>query len=209
MKKIIIIGSGGFAIEVYSLLKKYYGDKIKKNILGFISKEKKGIVVENKKVLGNDNFLIKEFSKVNLILAIGNINLRKKTYVKLKKYNFFWPNIYPKNLKFETSNIKIGFGNIFCSNSLISPKVKIGDFNIINMNSIISHHCTINNFCNINPASVISGNVKIENNCEIGSNSVIHQNLKIKANSKIGIGAVLISNTEKGKTYFGNPARSI
>jgi sugar O-acyltransferase (sialic acid O-acetyltransferase NeuD family) len=209
MKKFIIIGSGGLAVEVYATLKNYYGNKIKKDILGFVSNEKKRIVIDNKKILGDDNFLLNKISNINLVLAIGDVKSRKKIYNKLKRKKFFWPNIYSSNKKISINDIKIGKGNIFCDNSLICPKVIIGDFNIINMNAIISHDCRINSYCNLNPGCVISGQVKIDDLCEIGSNSVIHQNLKINKNSKIGLGSVLVTNTKIGKTYFGNPARSI
>ena len=209
MKKIIIIGSGGLALETYSLLKKYYGNKIKKEIIGFVSSEKKKIVIDNKKISGNDQFLTKNFSNINLILAIGNMKIRKKIFENLKNKKYFWPNIYSPKLKFKNEQIQIGKGNIFFENSIVCPKVTIGDFNIVNMNAVISHDCKINNFCNLNPSCVISGMVKISDFCQIGSNSVIHQNLKIEKNTNLAMGGVLFNNTETGSTYLGNPAKNI
>ena len=209
-KKIIMIGAGGLAVEIYSSLVTFYGNRIRKNFLGFISNEKKEqVIIDNKRIIGNDTYLIKKFSNINVIIAIGNISLRKKIYNKLKKKNFFFPNIYSPNLNFKLNKVKIGKGNIFCNNSIVRPRVSFGNFNIINMNAIISHDCKIGNFCNLNPTSVLSGNVKIEDNCEIGSNSSIHANIKIKKNCIIGIGSALINNTKEGKTYFGTPARML
>jgi len=209
MKKIIIIGSGGLALETYSVLKKYYGNKIKKQIIGFISNEKKKNLIDNKKIIGNDKFLIKNFSNINLVLAIGNMKIRKKVYQKLNSKKYTWPNIYPPKLKFKNENIQIGKGNIFFENSLVCPNVRIGDCNIINMNVVVSHDCRIKNFCNLNPSCVVSGEVLIDDFCQIGSNSVIHQNLKIKKNTKLAMGGVLFNDTEIGTTYLGNPAKAI
>ncbi len=209
MKKIIIIGSGGLAIETYSFLKKCFGQKIKKKILGFISSDKPKVIIDGKKILGNDEFLLKNFSNINLIIAIGNIKTRKKIFDSLKNKKYFWPNIHLQKFNFKSENIKIGKGNIFFENSLICPNVTIGDFNVINMNSVVSHDCKINNFCNLNPSSVISGGVKIEDFCQIGSNSTIYQNLRLKKNSTVAIGGALFNDTEIGSTYLGNPAKRI
>ena len=130
-KKIIMIGAGGLAVEIYSSLVTFYGNRIRKNCLGCISNEKKEQVIsDNKRIIGNDTYLIKKFSNINVIIAIGNILLRKKIYNKLKKKNFFFPNIYSPNLNFKLNKVKIGKGNIFCNNSIVRPRVSFGNFNI-------------------------------------------------------------------------------
>ncbi len=75
----IIIGSGGLAKEVYSLI-----SNIKRyKVLGFISREKKNkLIIDNIRVLGDEKFLIKNFKNLNLIIAIGD---KKKKKTNLQK----------------------------------------------------------------------------------------------------------------------------
>ena len=81
MKKIIIIGSGGLANEIFfETLKIQYNYEID----GFVSKTNSENI-KNLRYLGDDNYLLNTKKKYNLLIGIGNINLREKLYKKLKK----------------------------------------------------------------------------------------------------------------------------
>ena len=208
-KKLFIIGSGGLALEVYELIQQ---EKLNFDIQGFLSNDKiNKEVIDKKKILGNNNYLKKNFSKnsqnIYLVIAIGDPKIRYKIYNDLNKLKFCWPNLYPSSLKWRYSSI--GIGNIIFDSVSISPNVNISDFNLIHKNSFIAHDSQINNFCNINPNVCINGEVLVDDFCQIGSSATIIPRVKLLKNSKIGLGSVIINNTKKNKTYFGNPGRIV
>ena len=80
MIKIIIIGAGGLGIEILDTLIQINHIKKKYDILGFIDNNlKKDSIINNHKVLGNDNEL-KKYKGTSLVIGVGNPLLRKKIY---------------------------------------------------------------------------------------------------------------------------------
>ena len=68
-----------------------------------------------------------KLSNINVVIAIGDTKIRRRIYNKLKKKNFFFPNIHSGNLNIELNKIQIGKGNIICSNSIVRPRVTFGN----------------------------------------------------------------------------------
>jgi acetyltransferase-like isoleucine patch superfamily enzyme len=201
MKKIIIVGSGGLANEVFfETLKEKYNYIID----GFVSRATSGSI-RNLNFLGDDSYLLRTKKKYNLLICVGDINLREKLYKKLKKNkNLLFPNFYPKNfhyLKFQ------GEGNIVFSSCEISTNVLIGSLNLFGQKVFIGHDVKVKNINNFSPSTVINGNVKIGSKCFFGSNSNVNPSLLIKNKTILGSGSNLITNTLSNNTYFGNPAR--
>ena len=111
-KKLFIVGSGGLALEVYEFIQK---EKLNFDIQGFLSNGKiNKKVIDKKKILGNHNYLKKNFSRnsknICIVIAIGDPKIRHKIYNDLYKINFCWPNLYPASLNWRYSSI--GIGNI-------------------------------------------------------------------------------------------------
>lgn len=211
MKDIIIVGSGGLAKEVYGIIKSRNTNDASWNVIGFISKSKKGKeIIDGIKVIGDDDFISEYKTKLSLFLAISDQSIRKFLFSRFKNLNnISFPNIIHDSVFFDKDNFSIGFGNFISINTIISPGVFIGNFNILNMNCIVAHDTKIGNYCNINPNSNISGNVIIDDKVTIGSNTVIHQGKRVMKKAIIGMGSVLTRDAKASSTYFGNPARKI
>lgn len=211
MKDIIIVGSGGLAKEVYGVIKSNDKNDTSWNVIGFISKSKKGNeIIDGLKVIGDDDFILKYKSKLSLFLAISDQSIRKLLFSRFKNLkNISFPNIIHRSVFIDKDNFSIGFGNFISINTIISPTVFVGNFNILNMNCTIAHDAKIGNYCNLNPNSNISGNVIIEDKVTVGSNTVIHQGKRVLKKAIIGMGSVLTRDAKADSTYFGNPARKI
>jgi len=211
MNDIIIMGSGGFAKEVYSIIKSINAAGPVWNLLGFTSNDKiEKPVIDEILIIGDNSYLDEYNRNINVVIAIGDPRIRKDLYNFLcTKQNINFPNVVHPTTQYDSQNTYFGIGNIVAANVIISPYVKIGNLNILNMGCILAHDSTISNYCTINPASNISGNVKIGNNCTIGSSSVVLQGINIANNTILGIGSVLTRDTTVNSTYFGIPAKKI
>lgn len=204
MKKIIILGAGGFAREVIWLIEEINKKHQLFEILGVISNEEDEKI--NYKYLGNDDVLKSYDCKdIGLVLAIGSVKIRRKIINKINQMKFDYPNIIANDCILG-NHIKLGQGNIICSHTILTTDIMIGNFNIINLSCTIGHDVIMNDFNTINPGSNISGNVKIENLTEIGTGSKIIQGISIGKENILGAGCVVVKNTEPCSTYVGVPA---
>lgn len=201
-----IVGSGGLAKEVFLLTNNF-------NFKYFIGNEKEKIKINKKefKVISDIDFFekIKNEDIVNVIIAVGNINLRKKlsvTYSKIK--NILFPNIIDSSCSINLEYNNIGIGNIFTQHSIFTSNINIGNFNYFNIGCTIGHDVEIGN-CNVfNPTCNISGKVEIGNNNLFGVNSTVLENLKIGSNNIIGASSLITKNVGDNSLMVGIPAKN-
>lgn len=206
MKDIYILGSGGFAKEVFFLLKqtKLY------NVVGFIDlkTDLKSIFVDSihYPIFTEDE--IEKKSHVTVALGVGDPKIIEKI---VSKYGliFEFPNVIHPNVVGNWNSIKIGKGNIICSNVNFTTDIIIGSFNIFNLSATVGHDSRIGDCNVINPTACISGGVVISNNVLIGANSTILQYRKIGENAIVGAGALVLNDIPENETWVGNPAKKI
>jgi UDP-N-acetylbacillosamine N-acetyltransferase len=203
-KKNIIIGNGGHARSLISLLIK----RRKKNInIKAISKLRKNETIFNLPIVKLD---IKKDLKRNdnFFLAIGDILIRSKYFNLLKKQRKLTPNIFSISLNMN-KDLLIGSGNFIGENVFIGPNVKIGSNNIINTNSSIDHECQIGSNCNISPGVILAGRVKISDNSFIGMGVSIADKVELCKNIVIGANSFVNKSIKISGTYYGNPLKKI
>lgn len=215
MERIIIIGTGGFAKEVHDLVERcaledgFVGGDTSP-ILGFLDEntEKHGTDFFGKRVLGGLDWL-KDNKDVSIVIAIGNPNAKENIVSKIESIGEFnYPNIIHPSVSIG-NEVRIGKGNIFCHNTIITSDIKIGNFITLNLNCTVGHDSIIHDYVTVAPGANISGNVEIEKGCDLGTNSVIIQGVKIGESSIIGAGAVVIREVPEFTTSVGNPSKVI
>ncbi|MGL4861772.1 MAG: acetyltransferase [Cetobacterium sp.] len=207
MKKIYIVGSGGFAREVAWLIE----DINEKNptwvIMGFIDENEDNIGKElnGYKVLGNLEYLNKQ-EKSYVTIAIGTGEVREKISDKIKKHKFSIL-IHPSVMLSKFVNI--GEGTIICAGSIVTTNIDIGNHVIINLDCTVGHDANLKNYTTILPSVNISGNVTVGERTMIGTGSAVIQGLSIGSDTIIGAGAIVVKNIPDNCTAVGNPAKPI
>lgn len=215
MKDIYILGSGGFAKEVYFLI-----NDINQNLetpiynfIGFIDKtdQIKEIRIGEKlfPVIAEDHFLASDTSgSISLAIGIGAPSILEKLYNRFfEKYSF--PNLIHPNFVGHLETTELGIGNIITAGCVFTVDIKIGSFNVFNLNTTVGHDTVIGSFNVINPGSNISGGVTLGNRNLIGTNATILQYITFGSNSVLGAGAVLSKNLESNLVAVGIPAKPI
>ena len=207
MDKIIVIGGGGHAKVIISILKKLKSYEVS----GYIDKIDKGKIL-NVNYLGNDGItegLFKEKNVKNAVIGIGHLkhtDTIQKIYAKLSKIGFSFPIIISPD-SIVNEDVKISEGTVVMDGVIVNSGTKIGKFCILNTKSSIDHDCEIGNFVHIAPGVTLSGGVKIGNNSLIGSGATVIQYKTIEDNCIIGAGTVVVKDCLKSGTYVGIPAR--
>jgi sugar O-acyltransferase (sialic acid O-acetyltransferase NeuD family) len=210
-KKILILGSGGFAKEVAFLIKEINGKLDEWQIEGFVDvKEKVGEKIGGYNVIMTDEDLCEIDEQVYVATGIGNPKVIKNIITKIRtNKNIVFPNLIHPNVVASWDSISLGEGNIITAGVVLTVEITIGSFNIFNLNTTIGHNCIIGDYNVINPGVNVSGAVKIGNCNLIGTGVQILQSKEIKDNIIIGAGSVITKNIIEEGTYIGIPTRKL
>ena len=201
-EKIVIIGAGGFGLEVYHLLNKNRFD-----VVGFVDPD-----VDSKQlpapVLGDDSIIaeLKSAQLVNsCVIAIGNIQKRKVLFRTVLEHSLELPAIIHKDTTLISK--KIADGSIIYPGTVMMNDCMVGRGVLINSGVTFGHDVVVGDFCNINPGVHLAGRINIADEVFIGIGSSIKENINIGKGAVIGAGSVVINDIPANSTVYGVPAK--
>jgi sugar O-acyltransferase (sialic acid O-acetyltransferase NeuD family) len=213
MKKIIILGAGGNAIDILDIILDI--NEYKPGTYECI-----GILDDQKSKLGKRYYDIpvlgslevaKKYNDIFFVNGIGNSENFWKKNIILAKTDVV-------NERFETiihpratisRSAKVGYGSVISPNVSIANNVIIGNHVFIYSNSVINHDVAIGDYSIITSGVCISGYSKVDEACYLGTNSAIRQNISIGKHALIGMGSVVLEDIIENTVVVGNPARYI
>lgn len=137
----------------------------------------------------------------------GN-RLRAKFFARAQKKGYRLAS-YISTHAFVWPTAAIGRNCFILENNVIQHGVTIGDNVTLWSGNHIGHQTHIADHVFVSSHCVISGYCNICSHSFLGVNSTYNDHITVEPDCIIGSGAVLIRNTEKGKTYVGNPARAL
>ncbi len=202
MKKLIIIGAGGFSKSIVDAL-----DKTQYELMGFLDSYKRGSHIEYE-ILGDSIERLEEPSKYNYFIGIGDPQARREWYRKLKKRGLDLINVVDKSAILST-RIKLGEGIFIGKMSIINSDTVLEDNVVINTRALIEHGNHIKSHSNISTNTVLNGDVKVGEATFIGSCTVVNGQIKIGNNVTVGSGSVVIKDIEDNVVVAGSPTRLI
>jgi sugar O-acyltransferase (sialic acid O-acetyltransferase NeuD family) len=211
MRKVVVVGAGGFGKEVMDILEAENKKSLKWHILGFIDdnptlqhKEVRGY-----KVLGGTDWFSQQESKgVQAVVAIGDNRVRMKVVKRLTALGAQFCTIIHPSVTIG-HNVRIGMGTIIAAGCILTSDIRIGDHCILNLGTTIGHDTILEGFVNLNPGVHISGSNTICEGAYIGTGAVTIQEIRIGEWSIVGAGAVVIENLPDHVVAVGVPARVI
>lgn len=211
MKKLFVVGSGGFGREVLWLAKRINEARKTWDIQGFIDDNEilHGSMQDDYPVLGGCDYLEKLDEEVDVVIAIGCARVKRIIAEKLGSYSkvHFATLIDPSVIL--SDRVKIGEGSIICAGTILTVDIIIGRHVIINLDCTVGHDDVIRDYVTVYPSVNISGNVTVGNESELGTGAQIIQGKTIGQQSIIGAGSVVIRDIPDKCTAVGNPAKPI
>ena len=210
MKKIAIIGAGGFGREVKVLI-----DDINKinptfEIIGFFDDSiQKGTLVNGLPVLGTLASINDIDYNLQLALGIGVPISKQKIIENIQNEHVSFPTLIHPSVIMSNDEITIGKGTIICAGNILTCNIKLNNFITLNLSCTVGHDTIIGNFSSFMPTVNISGEVNIENNVYVGTGAKIINQLSIGENTIVGAGAVVSKTLPANCTAVGIPAKPI
>jgi sugar O-acyltransferase (sialic acid O-acetyltransferase NeuD family) len=208
LKKLAIIGSGGFGREVAWLVERINQFKPTWELIGFIDDyiTSNDVIVNGYPVLGGCDWLKDQQDEIYAVCAIGSSKNRKSVVNKLEGVRFaslIDPSVIMSN------RAVIGEGSIICAGSILTVDVNIGKHVIINLDCTIGHDAILMDFVTLYPSVNVSGNTVLDECVEMGTGSQIIQKLKVGEGTIVGAGTVVVKDLPNGCTAVGSPAKVI
>jgi sugar O-acyltransferase (sialic acid O-acetyltransferase NeuD family) len=210
MKKIAIIGAGGFGREVKVLI-----DDLNKinpifEIIGFFDDGiNEGTLVNGLPVLGTIASINDIDYTLQLALGIGVPMIKQKVIENIQNEHVSFPVLIHPSVIMSNDDISIGKGTIICAGNILTCNIILNDFITLNLSCTVGHDTIIGNFSSFMPTVNISGEVNIENNVYVGTGAKIINQLSIGENTVVGAGAVVSKTLPANCTAVGIPAKPI
>jgi sugar O-acyltransferase (sialic acid O-acetyltransferase NeuD family) len=208
LKKILILGAGGFAREACL----HILDTVSNCDIAFYDDFPKSdnLKIKNKvfKIYKNFEFAQSEGFK-EFIIGVGipntKILLTKKAFESgLQAHDTI---VHPKA---HIQDAQIGVGGIICPGVILTTNITIGDFVVLNLNTTIGHDAFIGDFSTCNPGASISGLCRLEESVYFGVGAATKEGISISEGVTIGGQAfVTKSITISGSTWVGVPAKEL
>ena len=205
-RKIVVIGGGGHAKSLISVIKKSGGFKI----VGYVDVRDQGKIL-NVPWIGTDADLksLKEKQRCSCVaIGVGSIDVshkRQNIYDRMVNFGFELPTIIAPTAVIN-EDVAIGLGTVVFDGAIVNSGSRIGRGCILNTGCVIDHDCDIGDFVHIAPGVILSGGVKIGDHCLLGTGCKVIQYKTISRDCLVGAGAVVVKDLSSPGTYVGIPA---
>ena len=210
MKKLAILGAGGFGREVKTIIDSINKENPVYEFVGFYDDGKeKGSVINGFPVLGGVNEINDEPEDLAIVLAIADPKTKKKIISLITNTKITFPTIISPKAEISSDFVSIGRGNIICSGTIITCNIEIKDFVILNLMCTVGHDTVINSYSSFMPSVNISGEVVIGEGVYVGTGAKIINLLEIGEYTIVGAGAVVAKTLPAKCTAVGIPAKPI
>ena len=211
MKKIAIIGAGGFGKEVQMLIEQINKKESQYEFIGYFDDGyKKDELINDFPILGGLNDINNIDFKLSIVSAIGEPKLKEKLIKLINNSHIDYPTlIHPTALIGDKKFVKIGEGSIITAGVIITVNINIGKHVILNLSCTVGHDTNIGDYSSFMPTVNISGEVDIQKGVYVGTGAKIINQLTIGEYTIVGAGAVVAKSLPKNCTAVGIPAKPI
>ncbi|MFC1512447.1 acetyltransferase [bacterium] len=204
MYNVIIIGAGGFGREVYNWAQESLPQNEFK-INGFLDIDKNAL--DNYdidiNILGTeDTYNIQEHDR--FIIAVGNIELKKKIVEKIKSRNGEFMTLVHKTA-LVACTAKIGEGVVICPFAYVSDNVILDNFVMLNFYASCGHDAKIGEYSILSPYATVNGFVVLEEEVFLATHSTVIAYKKVGAKSKVSANSAVMHNVPPNSLVFGVP----
>lgn len=207
LKKLLIIGAGGFGREVLAWARQSTGFETEWTVAGFLD--------DNLDALAGKPMAAQVVGKVSdhqpkddevFVCAIGNPALRRKVQEAIESRGGVFTNVIHRTVVFA-DNVTLGRGVLLCPYVVVSAHATLGDGTAVNLHSTVDHDATVGKWCQINCHCDLTGGVTLDDEVFLGSHAVVLPGVRIGARAVIGAAALVNREVAADTTAIGVPAR--
>jgi sugar O-acyltransferase (sialic acid O-acetyltransferase NeuD family) len=207
MKKLIILGAGGYAQELLWVVDDINDRNPTWEFFGFIdpmASERKGQLHYDRPILGGWEDIPRS-EDIYFACGIGRPAARSKECSEAEQRGYKPATlIHPSVI--AAHHVQIGEGSIIGAGCILAPYVVIGRHCSLNLGVTVGHNASLGDYCVLSPGAQVLGGVKLDEMVLLGANATVYPGRKVGAGSVIAANSYLLANLRPGVTVMGVPA---
>lgn len=206
MKKLLIVGAGGFGREMRAWVLQHPDHGRAWTFAGFLD--------DNPAALAPFGGFASVFPLAGHRPAADEVFLAGLGLPKVKEALLapllaagadFLTFVHPRALVGE--RVRLGRGVVLCPGAIVSADVELGDFVMVNLNATVGHDARIGEWSTLSGHCDVTGRVRVGDRVFMGSRATIIPGKQVGGGAVLGAGAVVITDVPPGVTMVGNPAK--
>lgn len=209
MEKLAIVGAGGFAREVLTLVNDINKVNPLFEVIGFVDSDKSN-TIHGFPVIGDDDEINATTESLSLVIAVGEPLLKEKIHRKFTNPLISFPTLmHPSVIIGDKDSVSIGIGCIICAGNILTTDIKLHNFITLNLACTVGHDTEIADYSSFMPSVNISGEVNVGKGVYVGTGAKIINKVEIGEGTIVGAGAVVAKSLPANCTAVGVPAKPI
>ena len=208
MNRIVVVGGGGHAKVLISVLK-----KLGREAIGYTDRVDHGAIL-GLLFLGDDAVLkmLRDTNRAgDAVLGLGKTKASDERLLlaaRVEALGFSFP-VVISPCAIVNEEVGLGSGTVVFDGAVINSGVVTGSHCVLNTHCTVEHDCALGDDVHIAPGAVLSGDVTVGDHSMIGAGATIAHGVSICPGCLVGAGSTVVKNIVLPGTYVGNPARRL
>jgi len=204
MKKVVIIGAGGFGREMLAWIRQ---SGTPYPVRGFIDDNLQALEAfsKNVSIIGR----VEDYQPCAddlFVCAMGRVDYKRRSIEKiLARGGTFISVIHQTAVVGE--NVTLGTGVILCPHTVVGSDARLGDFVTVNLHSTVAHDAVVSRWTQLHCHVDITGAAFIGERVMVGSHATVLPGVRVGDDAVIGAGSMVMRDVPAGTSVFGSPAR--
>jgi sugar O-acyltransferase (sialic acid O-acetyltransferase NeuD family) len=209
MKRLLIIGAGGFGREVLSWCLQDAAYTKEWEVAGFLDSNPAALDKHTCEfgILGDPSTYSPSGDDL-FVLAIGDPKTKLRLCKSLKERGASFTTLLHPTVVIGR-DCRIGEGCVLCPGAVLTTNVSLGNFVIINVHSTVGHDSVIGDGSTLSAHNDVTGNVVLGEGVFLGTHACILPNTVVGDYAIVGAGSMVLKKVPAHSTVVGVPARQI
>lgn len=200
---IMVLGAGGFARQIPSLIRDINAVKPRYDIIGFLAPENP-TPSKPVPILGSDQRLGDIDARYVIGIGIPHVRASADEFATLCGRR-------PVTLVHPQSSIEmdvdLAAGCLVLPGARLQTGTSLGRHVLVNANAVVGHDCQVADHVVLSPLSMLAVGARIGDRVLIGAGAIVLPGRKVGDDAVIGAGAVVAKDVPAGACAKGVPAR--